>query len=195
MYQSQKKTLQKGKAYKYILYFGDEQLQYSGFLVRLQNESVFRSFFIELLTNIPFRSYQWETPPLSLSSVTRPFQFVVTSNPGIDLPPDPGPFLQYFNSSSGSSAAVFNNLGNDARLIAPVPTRQDLNYSHIGVFTKEAPLEQQHALWQTVGRITQDQITDEPLWLNTAGGGVAWLHIRLDSRPKYYRHRPYTATD
>ncbi len=24
-----------------------------------------------------------------------------------------------------------------------------------------------------------------------AGLGVAWLHIRLDDRPKYYRHAPY----
>ena len=30
-----------------------------------------------------------------------------------------------------------------------------------------------------------------PIWLNTAGGGVAWLHIRLDHRPKYYRYLPY----
>ncbi len=30
-----------------------------------------------------------------------------------------------------------------------------------------------------------------PLWLSTAGGGVAWLHVRLDSRPKYYGYSPY----
>ncbi|MGI9175867.1 MAG: DUF6940 family protein [Rhodothermales bacterium] len=24
------------------------------------------------------------------------------------------------------------------------------------------------------------------MWLSTAGGGVSWLHVRLDSRPKYY---------
>lgn len=192
MYQYQKKTLKKEQACKYILYDGDMQLQYGGFLECLIKESAFRSFFIELLYNVRFNAYQWETPPLSLSSTTRPFQFVVTRNSGIDLPPDPGPFLQYFNSGSGSSTAVFNNLGNDARLIAPSPTGQNLNFSHIGVFTKEAPPEQQHALWQTVGRETQDQISDKPLWLNTAGGGVSWLHVRLDSRPKYYRHHPYT---
>ena len=30
-----------------------------------------------------------------------------------------------------------------------------------------------------------------PLWLNTSGAAVAWLHVRLDSSPKYYRHREY----
>ena len=192
MYHSQKKTLKKGQVCKYTLYDeGDEELSYSDFLELLQKEPAFRSFFIGLLSNIPFHAYQWETPPLGSSSVTQPFQFVVSRNPGIDLPPDPGPFRQYFNSTSGSTA-VFNNLGNDAILIAPKPGGEDLNYSHIGAFTEEAPTKQQHALWQVVGRITQEQISDEPLWLNTAGGGVAWLHVRLDSRPKYYRHQPFT---
>ena len=31
----------------------------------------------------------------------------------------------------------------------------------------------------------------QPLWLSTAGGGVDWLHMRLDKRPKYYRHLPW----
>ena len=30
-----------------------------------------------------------------------------------------------------------------------------------------------------------------PVWLSTAGGGVDWLHVRLDDRPKYYRHREW----
>jgi hypothetical protein len=30
-----------------------------------------------------------------------------------------------------------------------------------------------------------------PLWLSTAGGGVDWVHMRLDDQPKYYRHLPW----
>jgi hypothetical protein len=87
----------------------------------------------------------------------------------------------------------FPNLGGDAQLIVPLPDPEHpkANYSHIGVFTENAPLEQQHDLWQMVGRITSEQLSDRPIWLNTAGGGVAWLHVRLDARPKYYLHRPY----
>ena len=33
---------------------------------------------------------------------------------------------------------------------------------------------------------------DMPLWVSTAGLGVSWLHVRLDARPKYYRHDAYT---
>lgn len=195
MFQFQKTIIAEGQSFKYILYQQEEQLRYIDFIILLQQDEQFRSFFINTLSDIPFHAYQWETPPVTSSTVDQSFEFVINNNPGIDLPPDPGPFRQYFNSAnSEEEIAVFNNLGNDAKLIAPAPLQQDLNYSHIGVFTGEAPIRQQHRLWQRVGEVTEELISDDPLWLNTAGGGVAWLHIRLDSRPKYYRHRPFQVT-
>ena len=35
------------------------------------------------------------------------------------------------------------------------------------------------------------RIQDRPLWLSVAGGGVPWLHVRIDDRPKYYRYDSY----
>jgi hypothetical protein len=35
------------------------------------------------------------------------------------------------------------------------------------------------------------QLGSTPIWLSTAGDGIAWLHVRLDSRPKYYSYGPY----
>jgi len=37
----------------------------------------------------------------------------------------------------------------------------------------------------------RDGVDDAPVWLSTSGMGIAWLHLRLDSRPKYYTYRPY----
>jgi len=34
-------------------------------------------------------------------------------------------------------------------------------------------------------------LSETPLWASTSGAGVAWLHIRFDTRPKYYIHLPY----
>lgn len=190
MYQFQQSRFNEGQSCKYILYQQKERLEYADFIKLLQQEEQFRSFFINVLTDLPFSAFQWETPPVSSSTTGQPFEFVVHNSPDIDLPPDPGPFRQYFNASgTGEDIVVFNNLGNDARLIAPTPPER--NYSHIGRFTSVAPLAQQHNLWQTVGRVTEELISEEYLWLNTAGGGVAWLHVRLDSQPKYYRHQPY----
>lgn len=193
MYRFKKSVLQKGESYKYILFRKEEPLLFENFLSLLQKEESFRSFFLELLSKeIPFSVYRWETPPVTFSTIGRQFEFVIHNSPGIDLPPDPGPFRSYFRDlPDKESIAAFENLGGDARLIAPAPFRQGLNYSHIGAFTEAAPKEQQHALWQETGRVTEELLSERPLWLNTAGGGVAWLHIRLDSRPKYYQHRPY----
>lgn len=194
MYQFEKVVLNGGQSYKYIIYEQGEQLSYIDFVSLLQQEEQFRSFFISLLADITFHAYQWETPPVSANTIAGDFEFVIHLSPGIDLSPDPDPFRQYFRSSDlENEIAVFNNLGKDARLIAPAPPEEDVNYSHIGVFTSQAPTVLQHNLWQTVGRVTKEQISENPLWLNTAGGGVAWLHVRLDSRPKYYRHQPYIA--
>lgn len=190
MYQFEKTNINEGKAFKYLLHNQGQRLSYIDFITLLQQDEQFRSFFISLLSDISFQAYQWETPPVTKGTKDQLFEFVVSDSPGIDLPPDPGPFRSHF--SSNADTAVFDNLGGDARLVAPVPSAEHLNYSHIGVFTENAPLQQQHDLWQTVGRVTQNRISDRPLWLNTAGGGVAWLHVRLDSRPKYYQHRPYT---
>lgn len=196
MYRFQEIALGEGQSRKYILYHKKNPLLYADFITAIQRDAEFRSFFINLFAGINFRSYQWETPPVTLARQEQPFEFVVHHSPGIDLPPDPGPFMRYFEDiDADEKIAVFNNLGNDARLIAPVPLEQKVNYSHIGVFTDTAPMQQQHALWQTVGRVTEERISEQPLWLNTAGGGVAWLHVRLDSQPKYYRHRPYMAID
>jgi hypothetical protein len=193
MFKFKKTTLEKGKSYKYRIYQQDQKLNYAEFLNLLEQQpDNFRLFFIDLLGSLPFRAYHWETPPASKDSLNKPFEFVVSRTPSIDLPSDPGPFRQYFES--GENVAVFDNLGGDAKLIAPTPADQQLNYSHIGVFTENAPQSQQLALWETVGKVTKNLISDQPLWLNTAGGGVAWLHVRLDSTPKYYRHHPYTST-
>ena len=47
---------------------------------------------------------------------------------------------------------------------------------------------------RTVAAAVRRRVSDPPVWLSTAGMGVSWLHLRLDSQPKYYRHGPYRAT-
>ncbi|MGM0589244.1 MAG: DUF6940 family protein [Bacteroidota bacterium] len=186
--------LEHAEAYHYSLYYNQQPLSYGSFLKRLENDPDFRSDFIHLLKKIPYPAFHWETPPLAISSLDQPFEFVTTNSPSIDLRPDPAPFHSYIQRAPSQAMVTdFPNLGGDAQLIIPLPKadRPDLNYAHIGVFTEQAPLEQQHELWQAVGRMTREQLSERPIWLNTAGGGVAWLHIRLDSRPKYYLHSPY----
>jgi hypothetical protein len=86
---------------------------------------------------------------------------------------------------------VFANLGGDAILVAPTELAAASAYAQIGAFVRDAPPSQRDALWRAVGVAMLDRIGSRPVWLSTAGGGVAWLHVRLDDRPKYYGWAPY----
>ena len=36
-----------------------------------------------------------------------------------------------------------------------------------------------------------ENLCEQPRWLSTAGMGIPWVHVRIDSYPKYYRFPPY----
>jgi hypothetical protein len=117
----------------------------------------------------------------------------------VRLRPDAEAFRSYFE---GDNVVTFRNLGGDAILIAPSPAGAASSYAHLAAFLRTAADSlaaflrtaadsQVHALWQNVARSVAESLTEKPMWLSTSGLGVAWLHIRLDSSPKYYQHQPY----
>lgn len=150
-----------------------------------ENDEAFGRFFTDLLASCPFSSLRFETPPVTLHGVGDPFEFVLVDSPEIDLPPDPGAFQSQFTARE-DDILVFRNLGGDAELIVPRPAPDAPGYAHLSDFLRHATFTRQLALWRVVGETVGRSMTDAPLWLNTAGGGVPWLHVRLDSRPKYY---------
>ncbi len=77
----------------------------------------------------------------------------------------------------------------------PLPSIPLTAYTHIAAFTKHAPIAQQHALWNEVAlqlrKTLKEKGNEVPIWLSTSGLGVYWLHIRLDTTPKYYNWKEY----
>jgi len=88
---------------------------------------------------------------------------------------------------------VFESLGRDAQLIAPCPESgpDAIGYPHLAAFVHFAPTETADALWRQVGQTVLAGLGDAPIWLSTSGLGIPWLHVRIDSRPKYYIHPDY----
>ncbi len=154
------------------------------------DDDAFRLFFIDLLKACPFNCFRFEAPPVTRSTIGRPFDFVLVASPEIDVPADPRDFQEHFDDCA-DDVLVFDNLGGDATMIVPRPRDGAPGYSHIAGFTRHAPMAQQLRLWKTVGATLHAAMGDRPLWLNTAGGGVPWLHVRIDTRPKYYVFEPY----
>jgi hypothetical protein len=168
-----------------------ETLDFAQVIGLWETESAFRTFWGDLLRESPFAAFAWECRPVSAADATQPFECVQVASPELmRAAQDPEVFAAHFPGERG--VACFGNLGGDAMLIAPCPGPPTTDYAHLAVFAATAPPAQQDALWQAVGSAMQRRIGASPkTWLSTAGLGVAWLHVRLDSRPKYYRYAPY----
>src|SRR5579871_3688340 len=165
-------------------------VSYSEVLCAWQEDAEFRALFIALLADAPFAAFRWETPAITQATANRPFEFVLLDSPELLQPPDTSAFAKYFGKAN-ASVVTFPNLGQDAILVVPCPLGSPTAYAHLAAFVRQAPLTQQHALWRMVGDVMQRRLSRKPVWLSTAGAGVAWLHVRLDDRPKYYGYRPY----
>lgn len=193
MWESQIDDLDRGRQRLVRILHDGRVASYADVLERWQSDEVFRSFFIRTLAEAPQDAYLWETPPITKATATRGFEFVLVDSPDLArLGPDPHSFAPHFEAAEAEAEVVaFANLGGDAFLVAPTPQAAPDAYPHLAAFARGAPIEQQHAFWRTVGAKVQCRLSDRPLWLSTCGLGVAWLHARLDSWPKYYTYQPY----
>ena len=197
MWNHRTESIEKGLGQKIVLIRDREPVPYSSVIGLWQADADFRAYFSGLLAAAPYHAFRWETPSISARTVDRPFECVVLDDPCLDCAPEPWVFAAYFaNQTEENSALAFANLGHDAVLVVPRPLGREDAYGHLAAFLRRAPIVQTHALWRQVGLETQRRLTQPgPTWLSTAGGGVAWLHVRLDTRPKYYRHTPYRAIE
>ena len=73
----------------------------------------------------------------------------------------------------------------------PCPVAEPAAYGHLTSFVRLALEPQRHALWRAIGGAMERRVGAAPVWLSTAEAGLAWLHVRLDDRPKYYAFGPY----
>lgn len=158
----------------------------------LGEDAAFRQYLTRLLAGTANTAFRWETPPVSESNLDRAFEFVLTNDPHLETRPDPRPFASYFTGPhADASALAIPNLGKTAALVVPRQIGEAATYTHFARFLRGAPPHQVHALWQCVAETAQRRLSARPQWISTAGGGVAWLHVRIENVPKYYSYRPY----
>ncbi|TDJ68595.1 MAG: hypothetical protein E2O35_02605 [Proteobacteria bacterium] len=191
MWASRSKQLDNGRALRVTVDFNSSPASYAQVLGRWQNDADFRAFFIRLLADSPFPAFRWETPPITTATVNRAFEFVVLDSPDLARNADVDAFAEHFCAGVPSGIAEFSNLGEDAILVVPCPGVPLSAYSHLGAYMRLGPEPQQHRLWEMVGAAMQRRLGVAPVWLSTAGAGVAWLHMRLDDLPKYYGYALY----
>lgn len=159
------------------------------------NSTEFRTFYIGLLANSTFPAFYWEHPGLRTSFLEKPYEFVLLESTSLERRRlNATAFANFFQTTD--SVVDFDNLGKNARLIVPTPADDSEDYKHLAKFIRANKTIQQQALLQRIGNLMLTRINEQnTIWLNTAGNGVIWLHIRLDSRPKYYKTQVYRNPD
>lgn len=158
----------------------------------LRDESALRRVLIETLTSADARAYFFECAPWREGSSSEVEWVLVPTRAFERTTPDPSPFREHLERSVGL-VATFANLCGDATLVVPSESAGRAFYGHLASFVRGAPSAQVDALFAAVGAALCElrARTAATVWLSTAGLGVDWLHVRLDARPKYYRHAPY----
>jgi Family of unknown function (DUF6940) len=188
MWHAQIDLLHDGLVQNFTILQDDAPVSYFDVIELWCSDVEFRSFFIALLADSPFTAFRWETPPVTSTSGDRNFEFVLLRSTALERPGDRTAFAGHFDETD---VVTFPNLSGDATMVVPCPTIEDNVYGHLASFIRRAPESQTHRLWQAVGAAMQKHLCDRPIWLSTAGMGVSWLHVRLDSRPKYYGYEPF----
>jgi len=177
---------------RYLLSLGDTPLTFAEALQRLVHDAGFRADLTALLAASEYTAYRWETPPVTRARSTRPFEFVLMNSPRLAPEPEPDAFSAYFDQQPASvDVLAIPNLGRTAMMIVPRQLSEPQTCAHLARFVRGAPEAQIHHLWQCVAETVLSKLSDRPLWLSTAGGGVSWLHVRVEGIPKYYTYRPY----
>ena len=180
----------RNQIHKHSLWHKDEQLSYQAIIHLWQKDVSFGDFFTTMLAEVAFAAYFWETPPITIVNATQPFEYVVINSPQLaQRRPNLSAFAAHF--APDESVVTFDNLGKDARLIVPCPQADPSAYPHLAAFLRLGPAAQQRQFWRCVGTHIAQCLGPQPTWLSTSGLGVSWLHVRLDSQPKYYCYHPY----
>lgn len=178
--------------FEYQVHEDGSALSFRQLFERLQSSPEFADWYSDTLRTFAADAFYWELPALTHSTLDDAARFVLIDAPMLArLPAEPRPFATHFDNSPDEDIVVFPNLGSDAILIVPAPRGPLYAYPHLAAFLRKADHTQVRSLWRVAAEAVLDHVAEQPVWVSTAGGGVFWLHLRLDSRPKYYQHRPY----
>jgi len=189
-------TVLDGGARALRLLQGGTPLSWSAVLSGLQTDAALREVLTDALLEVPFAAVYWEARPVAPVDADAPFESVVLDAPALEqVRADVSPFAVPLVGARAPVVRAFRNLGGDAMLVVPAPSEDPRGYPHLAAFLRAAPRAQVHALWATLGGAVETWLLTRgrPVWVSTAGLGVSWLHVRLDTRPKYVKWPAYRA--
>lgn len=168
------------------------------FFIQLIHDEKFLKDWVTILKTKLSTNVFFECKSFNLESIDKyPFECSFSEIPIIHQlwKPKYKSFQYYFDQPENKTKNIvqFENLSKDCLLIVPKPFN-DKNFANFTLFHKNAPNEIIEDLWKEIAitaiKLCQKRL-DSPIWLNTSGLGISWLHIRFDKNPKYYLNKKY----
>eukprot|EP00960_Hanusia_phi_P013863 406318-Hanusia_phi.AAC.4 len=174
---------------------GNDVITWKKCIELLNSSDDFKTLLVNVMNSVPFKSYFWETIPFSdRTAGTIGFQFVCLNAPNLEG-------LQADCTSFGSAHGqirVFPSLSRDAVLVVPPDRSADGEFGHfthcyVGLRNFDAQGRGQYRKVHVIDQAGNFSMLGPtvPVWVNTEGSGVPWLHLRIDTRPKYYHYDPF----
>ena len=190
MWQAQRQAIRADWGETLALSQDGRALSVGGVIAGWRDDAAFRDAFIAALAATRWQAFFWEMPPLTPATLSDPFECALVRSDALALMrADDSDFAEHLNGA----IAVFPNLGGDALLLAPGKIADAGCYGHIAAFLRGGPRDQQHALFCALAMEIEKRLAASPrrFWVSTSGLGVPWVHVRLDSYPKYYQYQRY----
>lgn len=191
MFQAKSRMLDQDRTRQVRLYQKNRILSRNAVLDLWEHDPEFCDFFRVTLNHADLTAYFWELPAWTSSNLDDDFEFVQIASPALAKTSANARAFQAYFQDHGSEVVTFPNLGRDALLVVPCPLGPAQNYAHLATFVKHAESQQCRELFRQLALAMRERLNHGTVWLSTSGLGVPWLHIRLDSRPKYVVHVPY----
>lgn len=170
---------------------GLETLSFQAVFQLWQHNLEFVQFYKKSLLDLCSTAFCWEHPALTKDLLDENYECTLQASAMLEqLPVNERAFKSHI--SLDADAVDFLNLGEDAKLVIPTKKLHQEIYNHFGKFLRHGDDEQINAVFQKTGQVITAELEKHPtIWLNTAGLGVIWLHIRMDTKPKYYKTKAY----
>jgi hypothetical protein len=191
------------KARTHVMFFlkrGEEDLSLADGLLLLQHPEVLSESgkpLWELIADEIIEGNIWdgvffEMPMISLDTARdMNFQFVLLNATAklAAMREDRSAFAEHFDDAK--HVVSFPNLSGDAILVVPTPQSAVTCYCHLKTFMVSAPREQHEAFWVKTAEEVFATVAKRNVFLSTHGTGIGWVHMRIDTVPKYFQFNEY----
>ncbi|MEM8524631.1 MAG: hypothetical protein AAGG68_08300 [Bacteroidota bacterium] len=168
----------------------NKPISFRQFIEILKRSSTFRLFFNNLFSQAEFNAFFWEVRPVIKDQLDNDFEFVIIQNTALEHRKSDASNLEDYLVSD-ELALGYENLRKDTKYIIPTEKAASEIYNHLANFVRNVPEEQINQFWKKVAAEYRKSVSEQPVWLSTHGLEARWLHVRIDSKPRYYSYNDY----